>query len=235
MPTAPAGPHGGVMMPSNPAAAPQPTASTFTQTGGAPPPNRSGSAVLGIGVVLAVLGVGALVTALVLPSLRSEEVASAESPDDDASGEATSGKKKGKKKKKKKKKKGKKRDDDDGDEGDGEEADAVAPAPAPSAESSASAGPVPSTPAPASTPSPAPKPAPAPKPKPIRYAATGNACWAYKNKSCPSAQDCCARWGGTRDIPQYQDIPGKDRGRCMCMRPVCGPGENWSTHKCKMQ
>jgi hypothetical protein len=74
----------------------------------------------------------------------------------------------------------------------------------------------------------------APKPPPLTFLYTGTACWAYSNKTCPTVADCCPG-SGPRDITQWAPPrAGKDRAECRCMRPKCGPGENWSTHKCKM-
>jgi serine/threonine-protein kinase len=74
----------------------------------------------------------------------------------------------------------------------------------------------------------------APKPPPQTFLYTGTACWAYSNKTCPTVADCCPG-SGPRDVTQWAPPrAGKDRAECRCMRPKCGPGENWSTHKCKM-
>jgi serine/threonine-protein kinase len=82
----------------------------------------------------------------------------------------------------------------------------------------------------ASAASPAPS---APKAPSQAFGYTGTACRAYANKSCPTVADCCPGMG-PRDIVQLAPPrPGKDFAECRCMRPQCGPGENWSTHKCK--
>lgn len=183
------------------------------------PSKKSSSPMIWVGVVLAALGVGALVAAFVLPSLRADDGRSAKASDGDS--ESNASKKKGKKKKKKSGKKKK--------------ADAPEPAPPPTTTASTPPAPTASdTAAPAPAPSPTPVAPPPPKPEPTRYAATGTSCFALSDKTCPPASQCCRpQVGGMpRDVPRYQDVPGRERGSCQCMRPVCKTGEAWQTHHC---
>jgi len=73
----------------------------------------------------------------------------------------------------------------------------------------------------------------APKPAAPRYGYTGTSCVAMSNKTCPAT--CCrpSVGGGPRDIAQYTPAAAGKKASCRCMRPLCGPGENWTTHQCK--
>lgn len=130
---------------------------------------------------------------------------------------------------KKKKKKSKKTEEAEEPGGDGDKSSRPPPAPSPPP---APKGPEPTPTATAKASASA--TATTPKPAPQAFAYIGTACRAFSNGSCPTVATCCPG-SGPRDIVQLAPPrPGKDFAECRCMRPVCGPGENWSTHKCKM-
>ena len=131
---------------------------------------------------------------------------------------------------------------------DGE--DASAPAASPGGVPEPTATPEPSEPTapagPTESPVPTPKPAPTSAttsspsspstPAPIRYAWTGDSCRAYKrSNTCPSIKECCPSSAARDTVQLLPPAPGKDFSSCNCMRPVCGPGENFSSHKCMVK
>ncbi|NUO50943.1 MAG: serine/threonine protein kinase [Polyangiaceae bacterium] len=201
------------------------TAHAFAQASlaGAPPAapaTRSASAWPWIVLASVILASGVVGAAFVLARTADERSKAATDADDEGgdADDATP----------RKKKKSKKAEDAEARAEEEEKPSATAPPAAPEAKTaepkataSATAPPPPTTPS-------------APKAPPQAFGYTGTACRAFANKSCPTAADCCPGHG-PRDITQWAPPrPGKDFAECRCMRPLCGPGENWSTHKCKM-
>ncbi len=207
-----------------PGNAPAVTLGAFAQASfpGAPkvPVPRSSPPWPWIALAAALLGSGILGGAVLLS--RTADQASVAN-DDETDSEADS----------KPKKKKRKRTEE---EAPPKEASPSAPSPPPTAAPTpAPPGPSTATPtAPASAKTAAPSTT-APKHAAPARLYTGTACRAFSNDSCPSVADCCPG-RGPRDTTQWAPPrPGKDFAECKCMRPQCGPGENWSTHQCMVK
>jgi eukaryotic-like serine/threonine-protein kinase len=116
------------------------------------------------------------------------------------------------------------------DEPSSEPPEPAAPPPAPSP--APAPAPEPAPPEPSVPPAPSAAPAPKPPPPPS-YAYIGTACHAFSNGTCGKVTDCPC--GGSRDILRFEKGKDGKPNRCACYRPVCGAGENWSTHQCMIK